>query len=73
MKPSIRSTEDGWTVTRPAYGFGRPTVETYPTWKAAVASLKVPLGSAGPIIERATEWDAPYWHWRRAAQMEEEL
>lgn len=65
MKPKIKGTEDGgWEVTRPAYGFGKPEVETYPTWKEAMASLKVPLGSAGPIVERAGRSTVAYGHWR---------
>jgi hypothetical protein len=42
----------GWVLARPAFGFGRSTTESYPTWRAAHQALDTSVGSAGPVLER---------------------
>lgn len=53
MKPSIRKAGDRWVLTRPAFGFSTSDeVTLHESWKAAVASLRTALGSAGASSER---------------------
>lgn len=58
-KPSVRRARTytgdlapGWDLITPAYGFGRTTIRTYPSWRAAHRALVRPLASAGPLVER---------------------
>lgn len=56
MKASIRKRDGRWLLTRSACGFSSaPTVTEHATWGEARRALLGPaVGSAGPLIERAS-------------------
>lgn len=77
MKPSVRRARtstgelaDGWTLTKPAYGFGAPTTRTYPTWRTAHNALRPTGATAGPLIERHVAGYVPGLHagWGRSTR-----
>lgn len=53
MKPHVRKRDGRWVVVRPGYGFN-PTsaVEDFPTWKAAMLSLRSAPATSYPSVER---------------------
>lgn len=76
MKPSIRKQDGQWRVTRPSYGFNPvPTVEQFPTWKAAVASLRTAPASAGASTERGfytlVQYNYAWWPHRGTIRTED--
>lgn len=53
MKARIERTDQGWTLTRPGYGFNADAVTHHRTHKAALAALfGTQAGSASASLER---------------------
>lgn len=48
-KPSIRHTGDGYTVTRPLFGYGQPERKTFPTHKEAADWLRSTIKTRGTV------------------------